>query len=105
MTRDAKLYKIIYTDWKPLIEKIEQHRDFTLKEFVLVYDLSKNHPDNQYYAILSLHEDVDKIVEASGAEEFRADDLLRLTLHDETENPIYGDKSRIIHLKKLNPTS
>ena len=104
MTRDAKLYWISDTDWKPLIEKIEQHKNHTLKDFIIIYDLCKSHPSNQYYAILSLHEDVDKIVEEYGGEESTPNDILRITLHDENEMPVYGEKTRIVHLSKtLNP--
>jgi hypothetical protein len=100
MTRYAKLYTIRYTDWKPLVEKIEQHKDYSLKNLIAIYDLSKNHPGNQYYAILSLHEDIDKIVEDYGAKESPSNDYLRITLHDENEIPVYGEKSRIVYLDK-----
>jgi len=100
MTRDARLYLLLHKDCAPLVTLIETHKNCTLKDFVMVFDLSSDIPQNQYYAILSMSPEIDNIIEDYGGKEAASNDLLRNTLHDQT--PIYGQKSRVVFLNKIS---
>lgn len=105
MTRDAKLY-YLHEDWQPLVYKIEQHKNYTLRDLVVIFDIYRNYPKQHRYAILSLHNDTDKIIEDFGATEADEKDLMRNDLHNYHGEPEYGDKERLVFLNKLtNPYS
>lgn len=101
MTRDARLYFLKYKDWKPLAEIIETHKNYNLKHFVTIFQLMTHSSENHHYAILSLIDDVDKIIEEYGAEEAGEKDLVRNTLHDYYGEPLYGSKSNVTFLNKI----
>ena len=103
MTRDARLYFLTYKDWEPLVQQIEAHRNATLKDLVLVFDLFTGYPKEHYYAILSLHNDIDRIVEDYGCVEADEKNLMRTLLHEHHDDPVYGDKSLLVFLNKVLP--
>jgi hypothetical protein len=100
MTRDARLYTLNYKDWKPLIEIIEQHKDQNLKLFVMIFNLSPSDSINHYYAVLSMHDTIDKLVEDYGAEEVPKHNTMRSELHRGGYELLYGEKTNIVHLNK-----
>jgi len=105
MTRDAKLYYLNHKDWKPLADKIEQHKNYDLKNLIVIFDIFSAYPKHHRYAILSLHEDIDKIVEDYGEDDIKEaaeDDLMRNELRNYHKDPVYGDKSRSVYLNKVS---
>ena len=100
MIRDARLYLLTDIDWKPLAHQIEQHVNYNLKDLIVIFNLS-NDKTIRNYAILSMSEDTDKIIEKYGAKEAREKDFLRTTLHDNYSEPLFGDKTNLVFLNKV----
>lgn len=101
MTRDAKLFILFYKDWKPLADTIELHKDYNLKNQVSIYQLMFSASTNQHYAILTLSDTADKIVQEYGASLADDKDLLRNTLHEYDGDTLFGNKSNVVFLKKI----
>lgn len=101
MTRDAKLYILSDKDWKPLADTFEAHKDYNLRHQVSIYQLMTSASVGQQYAILTLTDTADKIVEDYGATPAADKDLLRNTLHSYHGDTLFGDKSNIVFLNKI----
>ena len=101
MTRDANLYILSHKDWKPLADVLEYHPDFTLKNDVTIFQLMTPSSQGQHYAILSLSEKADKIIQDYGATIASDKDNLRNTLHNYNDEPLFGDKTNVAFLNKL----
>lgn len=102
MIRDAKLYLLSDKDWKPLAESINNNADYTLKNDVTIFQLYASSSKSQEYALLSLSEKSDTIIEHYGATLAGEPNYLRNSLHDEPSRiPLYGEKSNIAFLKKI----
>jgi len=101
MTRDAKLYILSDKDWKPLADLFESHKDYNLKHQVYIYKLMTSTSVGQQYAILTLTDAADKIVEDYGATPAADKDLLRNTLHNYHGDTLFGDKSNVVFLNKI----
>jgi hypothetical protein len=93
MTRDANLYILSDKDWQPLAN--------TLKDEVVIFQLMTSTNSGNQYAILSLSEKADKVVEEYGATPASDKDLLRNRLHEYSGDVLFGDKSNIIFLNKI----
>lgn len=102
MTRDAKLYLLSDKDWKQLAESIDNNSDYTLKNDVTIYQLYSASSKSQEYAILSLSDKADKVIEDYGATLAKEPNLLRNSLHQYFREPLYGDKTNISFLDKIN---
>ena len=102
MNRDAKLYLLIDKDWKPLADLIEKHLDNSLKNDVTIFQLFSVSNNSQDFAVLSLSDKSDKVVEQYASNESDKNDSLRTTLHEYYGDPLYGDKRNLTSLKKLN---
>lgn len=100
MRREAKLYILSDKDWKPLAAIIESHKDYEIKNNVIVYQLMTTNSINQEYAVLTLSETADKIVEDYGAKLTDEKNVLRNTLHYYQGDTLYGEKSNITFLNK-----
>lgn len=100
MTRDARLYYLHHKDWKPLVAQVERHRNYDLKDLIVIFG-SNVYPPIHSYTILSMHPVVDNIIEEYGGFEATPDDLMRNALHQDTAAPLYGEKSRIVYLNKI----
>ncbi|MFC0775701.1 hypothetical protein [Terrimonas alba] len=101
MTRDAKLYYLRYLDWKPLVEQIEQHKNYSLKHLITVFKTSLEYPPTHSYTLLSMDSDIDKMIESYGGIEAAPNDLMRNALHHNTPDTLYGEKSSVIYLNKI----
>jgi hypothetical protein len=101
MIRDAKLYILLHRDWQTLAALFEDHKDHTLKLDITIFQLMGASSVNQQYAILTLSDRADKIVEKYGAILASDKDLLRISLHSYLGQPLYGDKINLTFLKKL----
>jgi hypothetical protein len=101
MTRDANLYILSDKDWQPLANNLESHKDYTLKDEVVIFQLMTSTNSGNQYAILSLSEKADKVVEEYGATPASDKDLLRNRLHEYSGDVLFGDKSNIIFLNKI----
>ena len=104
MTRDAKLYFLKLRDWKPLADIFLTQSDHLLKDDITIFKLSSI---IHHYAILTLSDKVDKIVEEYGAILASEEDLLRNALLSENNygEPLFGDKNNIGFLKKASKAS
>lgn len=101
MTRDANLYILSDKDWKPLAELFQDHEDYNLRLDISIYQLMASTSIGQQYAILTLSEKADKIVEEYGATPADDKDLLRITLHDYNGDTLFGDKKNVMFLNKI----
>ena len=101
MTRDAKLYFLSDKDWQPLVDLFERNTDFNLKLDISIYQLMTSTSVGRHYAILTLSDKADKIVEEYGAIPAAKYDTLRITLHDYNGHTLYGDKKNAIFLNKI----
>ena len=101
MTRDAKLYILSDKDWKPLAEIFQNHKDYNLKLEISIYQLMTSTSVGHHYAILTLSEKADKIVEEYGATPAADKDLLKNTMHNYHGDTLFGDKSSIVFLNKI----
>ena len=100
MTRDAKLYTLSAKDWKPLAELFQNHKDYNLKLDISIYQLMTSSSVEKYYAILTISDKADKIVEDYGAAPAPDKDFLRTSLHNYQGDTLFGDKSNVVFLKK-----
>ena len=101
MTRDAKLYILLDKDWKPLTNFIDNHSNQTLKNDITIYQLYSTDSKNLEYAILSLTDTIDKIIEDYGAIIAKEPNLLRNSLHKQSRKPLYGDNENLVLLNKI----
>jgi hypothetical protein len=101
MTRDANLYILSKKEWKPLCDILENNKDYTLKNDVTIFQLMTSTSINLEYAILTLSEATDKIVDEYGAIQASNDDMLRNSLHNYFGNPLFGDKTNLTFLNKI----
>lgn len=101
MTRDAKLYILTYKDWNPLSELLQKNIDYTLKDDVTIFQLMASTNTGQHYAILTLSDRADKIVEEYGGILASENDLLRKSLHSYSGEPLFGDKTNVTFLNKI----
>ncbi len=102
MTRDAKLYLLSGKDWKPLAESIDNNSDYTLKNDVTIFQLYSSTSKSNDYALLSLSDKSDKLIEDYGATLANEPNTLRNALHIETAHKtLYGDKENLAFLNKL----
>lgn len=101
MTRDAKLYILADKDWKPLAEILEQKNNYKEKLDTSIYQLMTSTSIGQHYAILTLSEESDKIVEEYGATIADDKNLLRISLHNYNGEILFGDKTNVVFLNKL----
>ena len=101
MTRDAKLYLLSENDWMPLAENIYNNSDYTLKNDVTIFQLPKASNKDHEYALLSLSDKADKIIEAYGATLASEPNMLRNSLHIYHGEPLFGDKTNLIFLNKI----
>lgn len=100
MTRDANLYHLFEKDWQPLADILDSHQDYTLKDHVIIFKINEAKSVNHRYAILSLSDKADKVVEEYGAKLAPDNDLLRFSLHEYSGDTLYGDKSNVVFLNK-----
>ena len=100
MTTDAKLYILSDKDWMPLADTFENHQDYILKNDVTIFQLITPTNQVQQYAILSLSEKADKIIQDYGASIAPDKDLLRHSLHNYNGEPLFGDKTNLAFLNK-----
>ena len=101
MTRNAKLYLLSDKDWKPLAEIIDNNSSHILEDDVTIYQLYSASSKNLEYAILSLSDRADKIIEEYGATPAKEPNSLRNSLREYYGDPLYGNKSNIIFLEKI----
>jgi hypothetical protein len=101
MTRDANLYILSHKDWMPLADTVKNHQDYTLKNDVTIFRLTIPRDQVQEYAILSLSEKADKIIQDYGASSASDKDLLRNSLHNYYGELLFGDKTNLAFLNKL----
>jgi len=99
--RDAKLYFLTYKDWKPIVALVEKNKIDSLKLFITIFQLMSASSKEQYYAIISLHNMVDSIIEEYGCVEANENDLIRTTLHSYSGESLYGDKKNTNFLMKV----
>lgn len=103
MTRDAKLYFLHAEDWQVIKDAIENSRhSHQLEQEITIFLFPTSNSANGYYAILSLSDVVDKIVETAGAVEADEKDYARNALHDYYGEPLYGDKSNVAFLNRFH---
>jgi len=93
----AKLYLLVDKDWKPLADLINNHKDYKIKSDVTIYQLMTETCDSHHYAILSLSDQADKLVEDYGAYHSPINTLIA-TLPDYNGEALFGAKSNTIHL-------
>jgi len=101
MTRDAKLYILSDKDWKPLADLFQDDKDYNLKLDIVIYQLMTPTSVGQQYAILTLSDKADEIVEKYGATPAPEKDYLRNTLHDYHGDTLFGDKTNVVFLNKF----
>ncbi len=101
MTRDAKLYILSNKGWEPLSNLINNDNNIYLQRDITIYQLFTSTSKDEEYAIITLSDKADKIVEEYGAILSGQNDSLKTTLHDYFGEPLFGDKSNVIHLQKL----
>lgn len=101
MTRDAKLYILSDKDWKPLSDVINNTKDIYLARDITIFQLMSSTSIGQHYAIITRTDKADKVVEEYGALLASENNMLKTTLHDYYGEPLFGDKTNVIHLKKL----
>lgn len=63
--------------------------------------ISGSSVDASQYAVVSLHDDVDKIIESYGAIEAGEKDLMRNQLRVSKYEPIYGEADNAMHLREI----
>src|SRR5262245_3554203 len=101
MLRDARLYHLQHLDWKPLISQVKKKNQH-LKSLIVVFKNNRLHLPIHFYSLLSMHEDLDRLIEDYGGIEADPTDLLRNALHRNTPKPLYGDKSSVVKLRKIH---
>jgi len=101
MTRDAKLYILEHKDWKPLSASFDNNYDYNLKFDITIFRKSPSSMLEHSYAILSLSDKADDIIEEYGAVLTKEKDYLRNTLHTNCGVPLYGDKDNLSFLVKF----
>ena len=101
MTRNAKLYILSNKEWKPLVNLINNDKNIYLQRDITIYQLFTSTSKVEEYAIITLSEKADKVVEEYGAILSEQNNYLKTTLHDYFGEPLFGDKSNVIHLQKL----
>ncbi|MDE3236436.1 MAG: hypothetical protein KGO81_10815 [Bacteroidota bacterium] len=101
MTRDANLYILSDKDWRPLADLFKSHKDYNLKHQVSIYQLMTSTSVGHHYAILTLSDKADEIVEEYGATPASEKNYLRITLHDYHGDTLFGDKSNVVFLNKF----
>lgn len=102
MTRDAKLYLLSVKDWKQLAESIDNNSDYTMKNDITIFQLYSPTSKSQDYAILSVSDKADKVIEDYGATLAEEPNLLRNSLHEYYREPLYGDRTNISFLRKVH---
>ena len=90
MTREAKLYTLEEKEWQPLVAMIGNER------YISIYQLNSETSKVLYFAVLSLNDKTDKIVEEYGAIEAIGPNSLRAELR--IRNPLYGDRTNVNYL-------
>jgi hypothetical protein len=101
MMREAKLYLLAHHDWKPLTTLIRGSGNKRLKYQVTIFLINESTVIN-HYAILSLSPEADKLIEDYGGVQADKHDHLRNHLHDDVFKIVYGYKSNLSLLQKLN---
>ena len=99
MTRDAQLYILFDKNWQPLSDLINNNKDNYLAKDITIFQLMSSISIGQHYAIITRTEKADKVVEEYGAVLASENNNLRTTLHKYYGEPLFGDKTNVIHLK------
>lgn len=93
MPRDAKTYFSFNSNWEWCSDIFENHPDKTLKMDVTIFQLSQEQWPLSRYAILSLSDKVDKILEENECTLASPDDrtlyIIR-ELGESANKPVYG---------------
>lgn len=100
MTKDAKLYILSDKDWKPLSDLIKSNKYIYLARDITIFQLMSSTSIGQHYAIISRTDKADTVVEEYGAVLASENNSLKTTLHEYYGEPLFGDKTNVIHLKK-----
>jgi hypothetical protein len=101
MTRNAKLFFLHDKDWKSLAEMITNHTNHSLKHDLTIFQYIHASSEGQNYSILSLSQKMDEILTDYGAVEASEKDLLRNSIQQYNGDPLFGDKSNLIYLAKV----
>lgn len=99
MRRYAKLYILMNKDWKPLADIFINHRDATLQNDISIFKIGYKPSLTHYYAIITLSDSADNIVEEYGAEVAETD-LVRNTLQDHHE-ALFGEVTNVNFLERI----
>jgi hypothetical protein len=100
MTREAKLYILEHKDWELLADKFIYHQDAALQIDVSIFKIGPKSTTTHSYAIITLSDKADSIVEEYGAILVGKKDLLRNTLHNYSET-LFGDISNLDFLERV----
>lgn len=102
MIRDAKLYLLSDKDWKPLADIILDHINYTLRNDITIFQLMSFHSTGQNFAILTLSENADFLVEQFGAIPLPNPESNTLThsLYNYVGEPLFGEKENLAFLKR-----
>ena len=101
MPRNAKLYLLSNKDWKQLADNIDTHSDYTLKNDIAIFQLYSPSGEGREYAVLSISDKADDVIENYGATLATEINMIRYSLHQNHREPLYGDKSIISLLGKV----
>jgi hypothetical protein len=99
MRRNAKLYILVDKDWNPLAELINAQDDNKIKSDITIFQLFSETSQGEHYAILTLSDKADKLVEEYGAYHSLNNSLIP-SLPDYIGEPLFGEKSNTIYLIK-----
>ena len=99
MTRDAKLYFIEHQDWKPLIDILDSNKNQNLKNLVAIHGLLSEAGSSHFYAILSISDRCDKIIEEYGGILSAKDDYIIQEVKLNHTQLLYGNKTIASFLK------
>lgn len=83
----------------PLKQLIEEYKELTLKDDVAIFQLMTPTSKGQFYAIVSVSDEADKIIEEYGAISSSENDYAICELKNYTKDPLFGNKILTVFLK------
>lgn len=99
MTREAVLYITANTNWKEIIEKVE---DIGLQDDIAIYKYSPQSKSFNYL-ILSVNDKIDELIEKIGGKALDNIDIMRINFHNRVTNykHLYGDSILVSFLPNI----
>ena len=95
MRNKAKLFILVDKDWKPLAEEVSKTP--SLINLITIFQLMTSISVGNHYAILSLSDTLDRIIQEFGGYE-SPENMLIYTLRNYFGDPLFGYKNNVLSL-------